>query len=187
MPQLSTSDSVGWFNHDSWSETYLGARWLVENELPEMHWQTLPHHGPLSQMVLIASHHLVEITLFACIRTVLQSAPGRHPKHEKKLVNVRFKDAFTKWPAELLSTGFDLSVEPYKSAAALQKRRNDTIHKESALTTLLMARSALVSAVGASRAISLHMLGKEGFKYEAVLRKYPLDPQPWFSDVPFPQ
>ena len=68
----------------------------------------------------------------------------------------------------------------------LKDRRNATIHRESALVSLDMARSALFSAVQASRAISEHLLGAGSFSnYEAVLRKYSLPVQPWFSDVMF--
>jgi len=57
------------------------------------------------------------------------------------------------------------------------------VHKSSALTSLEMARSALFSAVEASKAIAEHFLGENAFKYESVLYKYPLQQEQWFSQV----
>ncbi len=187
--QVTTSSNVGWLSLDSWSSTYSGAHWLVEKQLPKEQWETEPHHEPLSQMVLIASHHLVEIALFACVRSRLKSTPGKYPALETALAKVQpplFNTVFTNWPVQILGTEFDLSVEPFKSVKALQLRRNATIHSESALTTLLMARSALYTSVEASREITRQFLGPTAFKYDAVLQKYPLSNQPWFSDVAFP-
>jgi len=46
-----------------------------------------------------------------------------------------------------------------------------------------MARSALYSAAHASREIAVHFLGVDGFKYEEVLRKYPLPEAEWFFET----
>lgn len=186
-PPLSRSISTGWLNLDAWSEGYVGAHWLVESELPQRQWETLPRHGPLSQMVLLASHHLVEVMLFRCIWTLLDANRGKFVKQELRYHRAMFHEAFYEWPTELLGHGFDLSVEPFKSAARLHTRRNATVHKESALTTLPMARSALFTAVETSRAIATEFLGVGGFKYEAVLQKYPMAQADWFSVAQFPE
>lgn len=183
--QVSASVSAGWINLDFWSEMYVGTRWLVVDELPQQQWQGSPRHGPLSQMVLLSSHHLVEVMLFSCIKKVLDASPGKFPKHEKKFAKATFHEAFYEWPVDLFTAEFNFSVEPYKSARRLHDRRNATIHKDSALTSLPMARSALFSAVETSREIANHAFGQGGFKYQAVLQKYPLGQEPWFSDVKF--
>lgn len=184
MITLTSSCSFGYLSLDSWSETYLAARWLVEDELPEQQWRAEPRHGPLSQLVLIAAHRLVEMQLFGAVRKLLDASPGMHPDIEGKFVKGTFDEAFKRWPARLTGQSFDISVEPFKSAAALQQRRNATVHKEAALCSLPMARAALFSSVEASRAIAAHLLGPAGFAYEAVLAKYPLPQHPWFADVP---
>lgn len=190
---VSHSVSIGWLNLDHWSTTYVGAHWLATDELPEKQYQTLPRHGPLSQLVLLSSHHLVEVMFFKCVDSILNASPGNFADIEKEFRNendngnyVKFGSAIKKWPQKLVGQSFDESQEPFKSMMLLKDRRNATIHKESALVSLDMARSALFSAVQASRAISEHLLDVGSFSnYEAVLRKYPLPVQPWFSDVKF--
>lgn len=185
MSYISSSTSIGWLNLDWWSTPYVGAHWIATKELPEQQWQTQLHHEPLSQLLLIASHHLVELMLFHCIREVLEAKPGMFPKHEKRLPCARFGEVFTVWPKELGYGSFDMQAQPYSSIKRLQDRRNDTIHKNSALTSLAMAKSALYSAVEGARGIALHFRGTDGFPYDRVLEKYSLHTQPWFTDVAF--
>lgn len=185
MSHLSSSASVGWLNLDWWSTPYVGAQWLATKELPDQQWQAEPHHGALSQLLLISSHHLVELMLFRCIREVLEAKPGMFPKHEKQLPRAHFDDAFTRWPEELGCGSFDMQVQPYSSVKRLQERRNATIHKDSALTSLTMAKSALYSAVEGAKGIAIHFRGASGFPYERVLQKYTLPEQRWFTDVKF--
>ncbi|QSL91721.1 hypothetical protein JWV26_18415 [Ectopseudomonas toyotomiensis] len=175
--------TTGWLNLDAWSETYIAAHWLVTNELPAHEYQSETHHGPLSQMVLIAAHQLIEIMFFQCVRVITDGNPKQFTKIENKYQNTSFKKALEEWPEIITGTKFDLTQEPLKSADHLRARRNATVHKRSALTSLEMARSALFSAVEASKAISEHLLGEAGFKYNSVLYKYPLKQEQWFSQV----
>lgn len=185
MPQISTTASIGWLNLDWWSDPYVGAHWLATKELPDQQWQAQTHHGALSQLLLISSHHLVEMMLFRCIKEILKSKPGIFPRHEKQFSRARFDDLFSRWPKELGFENFDMTTQPYSSIKRLQDRRNSTIHKDSTLTSLNMAKSALYSAVEGSRAIALHFRGADGFPYDNVLAKYPLPVQPWFTDINF--
>ncbi|SEP56318.1 hypothetical protein SAMN05421693_10110 [Ectothiorhodospira magna] len=174
---------MGWLNLDAWSEMYVGLHWMVTHELPERHYETAPRHGPLSKLVLLGSHHLIEVMLFKCIRRILDNSAGAHPDLDHRYDRVQFLDAFSKWPERLVGSPFDDESEPFKSVLTLSRRRNATIHKESALTTLDMARAALYTAVYASEAIERHLLGSKNFKYERVLKKYPLPSGQWFSEV----
>lgn len=185
MPPLSTSISIGFLSLDWWSNPYVGAHWLAMQGLPDKQWQAEPHHGPLSQLLLLASHQLVELMLFRCIGEVLTANSGKFPKHEKKLPFARFEEAFQVWPSELGFAPFNLDIQPFASIKRLQERRNATIHKDAALASIEMGRSALHSAVEASRSIALHFRGQDGFPYERVLNKYQLPIQPWFTDVAF--
>lgn len=176
--------SIGWLNLDAWSETYVGAHWLVTCELNIKQYESLPRHGPLSQMVLLSAHHLVEVMFFQCVRSLIKkNLPGTYPEIEKGYDRANFLRAFGKWPEIMVGRSFDVSREPFKSVVLLSSRRNATIHKESALTSLAMAKSALFTAAQASKLIAEHLLGNDSFKYETVLQKYPLPPEPWFSEV----
>ncbi|MBU0538387.1 MAG: hypothetical protein KKG00_00550 [Bacteroidetes bacterium] len=104
-------------------------------------------------------------------------------KIERKYEGASFKKALEEWPEIITGAKFDLTQEPFKSADHLRARRNATVHKSSALASLEMARSALFSAVEASKTISDNFLGENGFKYNSVLYKYPLQQEQWFSQV----
>ncbi|MET4578666.1 hypothetical protein ABIE13_003782 [Ottowia thiooxydans] len=186
MIQISASFSSSNLSLDSWSGMYVGCQWAAEHELPPEQWQFEIHHGPLCQMLILSSHHLVELMLFKCLRHLLDASPGKFPKYEKDFSKKAiFSDAFTKWPLEITGQGFHLQTEPFKSASALHLRRNATIHKESALASLAMARSALFSATQASRSICEQLLGPSTFEYEEVLAKYPVRSTQWFSKIKF--
>tara|TARA_R110002074_G_C12453377_1_gene658761 strand:+ start:111 stop:629 length:519 start_codon:yes stop_codon:yes gene_type:complete len=162
---------------------YVGAHWLVTEELPEQHYQAQPRHGPLAQMVVIGSHHLIEIIFFHSVKAVLSQSPGRFPGIENKYDGAYFGTAFKRWPEILVGSPIDTDTPALRSAKALAKRRNATIHKESALAIPSMARSALYSAAHASREIAVHLLGIDGFKYEEVLGKYPPPEAEWFFET----
>lgn len=91
--------------------------------------------------------------------------------------------AFKDWPTDLVGSPFNSGSPAFKSALALVDRRNATVHKQSALAVPSMARSALFSAVHASREIAIHLLGADGFKHEKVLQKYPLADAEWFYET----
>ena len=180
---VGSSHATGWLNLDAWSEMYVGAHWLVAEELPEHQYQAQPRHGPLAQMVVIGSHHLIEIIFFHSVKAVLSQSPGRFPEIENKYDGAHFGTAFKRWPEILVGCPINTDTPALRSAQALAKRRNATIHKESALATPSMARSALYSAAHASREIAEHLLGGDGFKYQEVLEKYPLPEAEWFFET----
>lgn len=97
MPLITSTTRAGWLNLDAWSETYVGAHWLVTNKLPHEQYQAEPVDGPLSQMVLIASHQLVEIMLFRCIRRNLETAGKWSDVVEQMWTRIGFAEAFNKW------------------------------------------------------------------------------------------
>ncbi|MBN1007793.1 hypothetical protein [Amphritea pacifica] len=176
--------NIGYLHLDSWSETYIGARSIV-SKLPDNPDQTDVIHGPLSQMVLIASHQLVEIMLFSCIRNNLERSNKWNDVSEEFLRKLNFNEAFNRWPKRLTEKAFPKQKQPFSAARELASRRNATVHSESALTTLEMARSALHTAVSVSIAIQEHFEGQP-FTYESVLKKYPIEEQVWFSSSMYP-
>lgn len=177
---------IGWLNLDAWSETYIGAHWIVSSKLPDKQYQAEPIDGPLSQMVLISSNQLVEIMLFNCIRRNLEQNNKWNDVSEEFIRKLNFNEAFNKWPKRLTGKAFPKKEQPFLAARELALRRNATVHSESALTTLQMARSALHAGVLASRAIQEHF-ENQPFLYEAVLKKYPLVEQEWFSSSMYPK
>jgi hypothetical protein len=179
---IAHTTTSGWLSLDAWSETYIAAHWLL-NELPAHNYQSAVHHGPLSQMVLIAAHQLVEIMFFQCVKNLTSESPEKFKEIERKYENTSFKKALECWPEIMTGTKLDLIQEPLKSADHLRARRNATVHKSSALTSIEMAKSALYSAVEASKYISNHFLGENQFKYNLVIYKHPLKQEQWFSEV----
>jgi hypothetical protein len=101
---------------------------------------------------------------------------------------MRFHEAFTEWEKLVPSMGcFVYDSEPYISIDRLRLRRNETIHKKSALSSLKMARSAVYTAVTASKEIYQHFNKNAAFTYEPVLKKYPLGIFPLFSEIIYPE
>lgn len=182
---MDISSKIGWANLDEWSETYIGARWIVDNKLPDNQYKTEPVDGPLSQMVLIASHQLVEVMLFKSIRSQLESRGDWSEIMAKVVKKLAFNEAFNKWPKILTGISFPKS-EPITAARILASRRNATVHSESAITTLEMARSALYTGEMASRAIEAHF-GNNIFSYENIVSRYNGLEQKYLSESMFPK
>lgn len=185
MKHLDVSKNIKTITLDRWSETYIGARWIVMNVLPDKVHQADGISGSLSQMVLIASHELIEVTLFDCIRINLQREKKWNDVIEKVLSRLAYNQAFNTWPKMLTGRSFAKGEQPFVAARELANRRNATVHSESALATVEMARSALFTGVSASRAIQEHFQAGL-FQYEYVLQKYPIDKQELFSNKIYP-
>ncbi|RRS07227.1 hypothetical protein EAG18_18400 [Pseudoalteromonas sp. J010] len=182
---MDTSSKIGWQNLDVWSETYIAARWIVEDKLPEKQYQAEVVDGPLSQMVLVSSHQLVEIMLFKCIKQNLKDTGKWNDVMETVLLKLNFNEAFNKWPKLILGKAFPKKVQPFTAALILAQRRNATVHSESALTTLEMAKAALYTGLMASRAIEEHFSGMP-FSYEEVISKYPISDSELLSNSMYP-
>lgn len=184
MQNLEKSAGIGWLNHDAWSETYIGARWIIENKLPDSFGRADPVDCALSQMVLIASHQLVEMTIFSCIQSELERKEQWNAALAEFVHRMGFNEAFDTWPKKLTDKKIP-KEQPFTAARELAKRRNATVHKEAALATPQMARSALYTGVEASRGVRAHF-GSTEFPYESVLKKYPIEEAQWFSGTIYP-
>lgn len=187
MPRITKTFEVSWLSLDSWSETYVGTKWLLDNVLPNNIHEMAPEHGPISQMVLLGSHQLIENILYNCIRKHLELGGQIEQDIESTLKSLRFEDALKTTPQELTNRKLPLGRQPLQSVATLQNRRNDTVHYRSTLATPQMARSAFYTAVMGSKEIYSHFYPEEEFKYEVVLRKYPVTAQPLLSKEMFPE
>jgi|JI10StandDraft_1071094.scaffolds.fasta_scaffold367176_2 hypothetical protein len=165
--------TISWLAHDSWSETYVGVRRLAFEVLPDTSSRQNAEDGPLCQLALVGSNHLMEIALYKALH---QHIPG------PKLENASYYEMLELLKAR--SASLNLADEPFLSTERLRKRRNATVHKHSALATVEMARSALYSAVEGSRAV--FAFAGASFPYGPHLVKFPPIPAPQFSAVPFP-
>ncbi len=173
LQRLYADFTIAWLVHDSWSETYVGVRRLAFEILPNPGSKQKAEDGPLCQLCLVGSNHLMEVALY---KALYPHIPG------PKLENATYHKML-----ELLETrsaSLNLADEPFLSTERLRKRRNDTVHKHSALATVEMARSALYSAVEGSRAV--FALAGTPFPYESHLVKFAPISAPHFSTVPFP-
>lgn len=186
MKQINSTVQGGWLNLDSWSETYIGALWLIDNKLPDKPFQAEPVDGPLAQMVLIASHQLVEICLFKSIQRYLENANKWNDVLAEAVRKLNFNEAFNKWPKLITGNPFPKKKQPFTSARELAFRRNATVHSESALTSFEMANASLFTAVEVSRAIQSHFC-EQAFSYETVVRKYPMKSNVLLCSSMFPE
>lgn len=189
MKRLTASTGISWIGLDAWSETYIGARWLINNVLPEKEYQTSPQHGSIAKMVLISSSHMIELMLSSCLTEQVHflKLPEDDIKSRlKKLKGMSFNGMLTDWSSVLPELNqIDIQVEPFISVNRLRLRRNSTIHKESPLASLEMARSALNTATIASEAIYNYFYGSKEYKYSKVIKKYPIDNYPLFNEITY--
>ncbi len=179
LQPLHVSVSSIWLVHDAWSEAYIGTRRLIYDILPATVAQQSAEDGAMCKLALIGANHMMEVALFGLLK----------PYVGQSISSAQYKD--TNYAAAMKSlvepvsgTPLDLSVEPYLSTDRLRRRRNETIHSSSKVATVAMSRCALFSAVQGTRALFSHF--GVSFRYDEVLKKYPLYPELPFSGVPYP-
>lgn len=179
---LNVSFSIRWSSNDTWSEAYVGVRRLVYDILPPSHAEQQLEDSAFCQLALIGANHLVEVALGQLLRPF--TARGVEGLTPEALEKATYFQMLTQWVPMVTGKRVDTNSQPFRSAEALRKRRNDTVHKSSALASVPMARAALFSAVQACQAIYQH--AGESFPYSAVLSEHPLMHADWFSDVRMP-
>ena len=160
--------------HDSWSELYVGTRYLVY----ELLCGDRPPCGdaPLCGLALVGANMLMEITLYKILKPYLEQKLNK-----KDLERVTYFCMLTKHWSDSGKSELSLEEEPWCSTECLRQKRNDIVHKGLAsLITVEMARSGLFSAVKGTQALYEH--AKIDFPYEVFLQNYPLHNKPWFSN-----
>lgn len=186
MPRLpvSASFTASWLIHDSWTESYIGVRRLVYELLPHPGSGQAAEDGALCQLALIGANHLVEVALLKILKPFVSTTDDAIQLSPSKLDRASYFDMLNEWIPKVTAKQIDTTVEPFVSTERLRHRRHATVHKTSALATVQMARSALHSAVGATKALYMH--AGTPFPYDAHLAKYPQVTEPPFSTIPFP-
>ena len=189
MRILSARATMSFLYLDSWSETYVGARWLLQNVLPEKEYQVSAQHGLITKMIIISSSHMVELMLSFCLKEKILklNIPNQDMDNRLECLDrMNLYSMLNDWDKILPELEiFDTSIEPFISVNKLRLRRNSTIHKESSLASLEMARSALYTATTASEVIFKYIFPEVEYKYSKVLNKYPIEQYHLFSDISY--
>jgi hypothetical protein len=176
--------TLSWLIHDSWSETYVGTRKLIYEVLPSKSSELTGETAALCQLAIVGANHMMEVALFSLIRPSIGAQPPAFSITQAQFDDAGYYKALTSCVAAIAGVQPDLSIEPFLSTAVLRKRRNDTVHKTSAIATVEMARAALYSAVEGTKALYAHF-GKP-FRYQPFMEKYPMPTESWFSTVSLP-
>lgn len=184
LTPVHASLTMSWLVHDSWSESYVGTRRLTYELLPPPGQKLSPEEHAMCQLALIGANHLMEVALYKILLPHIKESGRFSLLTQALLEDASYFQMLTKWLPAISGASLPLTAEPFTSTERLRRRRNDTIHKTSALATNTMARSAMYSAVEGARAL-FSIAGTE-FPYEAVLKKYPQQVEEPFSSVAFP-
>lgn len=160
----------------------MGVRRLIHEILPKTIAEQRVEDSALCQLALVGANHLVEVALGQLLRSFAEQELERFSA--ESLEKATYFEMLTQWLPKMAGKSLDLKAQPFLSSEALRKRRNETVHKSSALATAPMARSALFSAVAACRSIYEHS-GQE-FPYAEALEEHPIPQEEWFSNVQMP-
>ena len=174
MRRVTSSLTISWDIHDSWTETLAGSVFLI-NLLKEQN--KVGDKAHLCRLVLISANHLIEKLFFDLVsefsnENFIQSIGGKKIYQRSSLCN-----AMHEWPQKLLpnNTGIDFTQEPYLSSDLLRKQRNSAIHKNSELVSLEMAQKALYTALDTCNSIWILFHGSAPFKYQGFVEKYVIE------------
>lgn len=182
---VSRSLTISWSVHDSWSESFIGTRHLIYNVIPpdDGHHRAV-ENGALCQLGLIGANHLMEISLYKVLSTLIESPGDQLPLIKSLLDDANYYQMLTRWLPAATGTSIKIGEEPFLSTESLRRRRNATAHKTSAVATIQMVRSALYSSLQGCRAI--YQSAGIDFPYEQFITKYPIEEEPWFSTLKLP-
>lgn len=184
LKPLDKAFNISYLNHDAWTESYIGTRKLVYEVLPAKNNDLTEETSALCQLAVIGANHMMEVALFGLIRPHIGSQLPNCSITQKQFDDAGYHKALTNWIGPITGSPLNLNAEPFLSTELLRKRRNDTIHKSSAIATVEMARAALFSAVEGTKALYEHF-GKT-LKYTPFLEKYPVHQESMFSAVQLP-
>lgn len=176
--------TISWLNHDSWSETYVGTRKLIYEIFPNKSSELTGETAALCQLVIVGANHMMEVALFDLIRPSIGAQPPAFSVTQAQFNDAGYYKALSNWVTPITGTPLDLGTEPFISTERLRKRRNDTVHKTSAIATVEMAKTALYSVVEGTKVLYAHF-GKP-FKYQPFIENYPMPSELWFSTVRLP-
>jgi hypothetical protein len=187
---------------DSCTETLAGSLYLIE------HIDTVLGQGDsvnctcLTRLVIISSSFLAEQIFDQAYKKYIDEALSENSgvdsgQRERRLLtewsegNTLQKKgimrALNDWPTTLIGHPLPLGAEPLQSLKALIDKRNKIVHKLNDWTDYEpasdIARSALYTAVEASKAIWGHFFPSKPFPYHDWLAEYPVPDACYFSKL----
>lgn len=179
MREIGIQLSISWLNHSPWTEKYVGLRKLSIEKIPDKIHQMEAEHSTICHSIIIGSNQLIEMAFFQIIKNHIGI------EITQKDYDSSFYQGIKTLPQKITKKPINLQEEPFLSMDKLRKRRNETVHKKAAVADVIMARSALYTAVETVKAIYLHFNQK--FPYGIFLDNYPLDENILFSKVVYPE
>lgn len=198
MERVTTSLTIRYSIHaDAWTETLAGLQYLTDQI------ETLEKSGDsvnkiyLTRVTIISSSYLAEqVFAQASKKYIDQKLTCRSVstltkdllkdwKRRNSIRKIGISRAIKEWPKVLTGNPLKLGDEPLQSLKKMVDKRNDIIHKLSDLTHYEqasdVARSALYTAVEASKTIESHFFPGKNFSYSEWLNKYPIPSGPYFG------
>ena len=170
MRRVTSSFTMSWDIHDSWTETLVGSVFLIgllkdQNKIGDK--------AHLCRLVLISANHLIEKLFFDLIEEFADDDFIKKVGGKKKYKEASLYYAMNTWPQLLTSnsSSIDFESEPFVSASLLRKQRNSSIHKNSELVSLEMAQKALYSAIESCKSLWKLFHNEKPFKYDRFLKK----------------
>jgi|WetSurMetagenome_2_1015567.scaffolds.fasta_scaffold106017_3 hypothetical protein len=186
---LAKTVDVSFDSYDTWSELYVGIHHLVYDILPPTVSQQKAEDRVLCQLAIVGANHMMEFALFDLIRPHIDIKKDNKNNiivTQEKYKDAKYYTALSNWVEQLTDEKIDLKKEPFLSTECVRKRRNSTVHKESALATVEMARSALFSVVEGTKELYSHFKKQFPENYQHFMDKYPLREEAWFSTLKLP-
>lgn len=201
MKTVSAAITILYAIHgDAWTETLVGMLYLIDQV------ERLENTGDsvnkiyLTRLAIISSSYLAE-QVFAkaskkYVDEVLAGDTKDAASHLTRRMVMEWKDrnsiqkvgvsrAMDEWPKVLTGAPLKFGEEPLQSLSIVMNKRNDIIHKLSDLThyeqAADVARSALYTAVEASKNIWAHFFPGTVFPYNDWLSEYPIPSACYFS------
>lgn len=178
----SSTLTISYTVHDTWTEAFIGTRHLVYELLPEPSKKPSTEARTLSQLALIGANQLMEIALFRLLLPYTRSTGRLSNLTESLLKEATYAVMLNRWVPAAVGVPVNISAEPLVSTEALRRKRNDTIHKTSAPVSVAMARSALATAVAGSKSLYAHF--SQPFPYDGFLVRWQLPEEQLFSALP---
>lgn len=198
MKKVSIETIYKYSIHDGWTETLAGLVYLIDQiEALEKKGDTV-NKLYLTRLAIISSTYLAEqvfvkslvkfITdaLNASTNALLNNLLGDWEKRYS-LKKIGVSRAMEEWPKELTGKPLDFSKEPLQSLRKLIDKRNDIIHRINDTTkydkAIDIARSALFTAIEASKALEAHFFPGKDFSYQVWLDKFQLSSGVFFCKL----
>lgn len=193
MQKVYGGFGISYAIHDSWTETLTGAHYLLRLLSSPASSPTNVEREHLARLIIISSHHLIEIMFFGTVDRYIRDHYSSIPSNIVATLEpylqgqdkIGIYSALREWPRLLLnaSAGFDFGREPFQSQELLRWKRNGSIHYEADSATFALAAAAYYTAVKVSEAIEQAFFPERPFSYQGFVSKAPPLSTEYFGHV----